>query len=121
MDAKKAVLFLFEEEKAITLTQAAELVGVPKLKLHSWAKRDKEWAAQIRVSREIFADRLEERLTNINNFIPMMFLLKKIRPDYRDNARTVETSGNLERLIQDLVDVAKKNKPEEKPVDQKES
>ncbi len=119
VDFKGQIISLIEREKAYTLTEAADQLGLPKTRVHQWHKADKEFAALVDTVEQIKADRLEKELAQHAGqgmVIAKMFLLKKLRPEYRENAKIEFSSEPLERLLKELKEVGQ---PKPAPVETK--
>ena len=104
---KSAILDLIEAEEADNISEACEILGFPKLKAHWWTDNDPLWAGQVRQAQQIKADRLENKLDNMNHPVALIFRLKKLRPEYRDTYRFDVTSEPLIALLKELKAVAK--------------
>jgi hypothetical protein len=110
---KQAVIDLLESEEADNLSEAAKKLSVSPLVLYHLMERDKVWAEQIRVAQNIKADALEARLDVMNNPIGLIFRLKKIRPEYRDNYKFDFNTEKLETLLKKLAELGQTQKPAE--------
>ena len=95
---------------ARTIAGAARICGIKPIQAHNWAQHDKEFHEAIEMAGQVLADDLEDELRNNANFIPKMFLLKKLRPSYRDSYKFEFTTEPLEKLLKELKDL---KKPEE--------
>jgi len=107
LKVKQAILTLIEAEEADNLTEACKKIGMSPLQAYWWLDHDAEWAGRIRQAQNIVADRLEADLDAMNNPVARIFRLKKLRPEYRDNYRFDITSEALEKLLKELLDLAK--------------
>jgi hypothetical protein len=114
---KNKVIGLIETEQADNLSEAAKVLGVKSTKLYLLAEKDKTFEEQVRIAQNIIADRLEAKLDNSNSPGAHEFRLKKLRPEYRDNAKIDLNTDKLEKLLRELIDV---KKVPEKPVEVKE-
>lgn len=99
---KAKILDLLSSGQCDNLTDAANLVELPPILVHSWATYDKDFGAFVRLAREVVADQLEHKLTKHENFIPNMMILKGIRPMYRDNFKVDLDSSKLEELLAEI-------------------
>lgn len=88
-----------------TLSKAAEIAGYRSAQAYHWSQDDPDFKVALELADEILADSIEQKLIDSPNFIPQMFLLKAIRPKYRDNYRTFETNSKLEELLTRLRDL----------------
>ncbi|XUX01219.1 MAG: helix-turn-helix domain-containing protein [Dehalogenimonas sp.] len=102
---KLKILDLLHSGAAINLTEAARQLGVNPQRAQDWKKSDEEFAQAVTDSQQILADNLESRLSKIENFIPMMFLLKKIRPEYRDNYRQTQIDPKFMEFLTKLAQI----------------
>jgi len=103
--AKRAILERIESEEADNISEACDLLEIPKTRAHGWAKSDKHWGNLIAQAQQIKADRLEARLdtlTGKGEVIGLIFRLKKLRPEYRDTYRIDIHNESLEKLLQEL-------------------
>jgi len=107
LKVKQAILTLIEAEEADNLTEACKKIGMSPLRAYWWLDHDAEWAGRVRQAQNIVADRLEADLDAMNNPVARIFRLKKLRPEYRDNYRFDITSEALEKLLKELLDLAK--------------
>lgn len=102
MGFKKAILQLLESEAAKNLSQAADFLGIPKLRAHSWYDDDPDWARLVRQAQQITADRLEEEIDEKGNIIGLIFRLKKLRPEYRENFKVEVHNEKTRVLLEEL-------------------
>lgn len=105
---KEQIIELLEAELADNLTEACELLGISKLRVHEWFKSDPEFGQMVRSSQEIKADRLEKRLDEMNHPVALIFRLKKLRPEYRDTYKFNVTSESLEKLLKRLAEIGER-------------
>ena len=112
---KVKILQVLLECKATTIRSAAILLHIPPVRAHHWAKDDKDFGEMIRMVREVRADLLEEELAVDPNVIAKIFLLKGLRPMYRDSYKVELTNENLENLLKELRDSTKPKDTEECP------
>ncbi len=99
---KQAILQLLESEAAKNLSQAADFLGIPKLRAHVWYDDDPDWAKLVRQAQQITADRLEETIDSKENIIGLIFRLKKLRPEYRDNFKVEVHNEKTRFLLEEL-------------------
>lgn len=112
VELKLDIIDLLEEEKAETLSGAAKILGLNKLRVHAWRRNDKEFASMVDAAQEVIADRLEEELNpfivqgkiiNYPYVMARIFRLKALRPHkYRDNYKFDIENSNLTDLLTDL-------------------
>ena len=120
-ELKKQIILLFENRKALTLSQAADKLGIYKTQVYHWVTRDEEFAAQLHQIEQIQADdwvqALQDNELKMPQVIALMFLIKKIRPEYRDSYRRVEVvDPDFNRTLQELREAgAKQLEPEKQP------
>ena len=112
---KTQILDLFEKGEVENVSQAADKIGVPKIRAYHWLKTDAQWAEDLKLGKEIVADRYEEELLKATS-VPMVtariFMLNGLRPDkYRANYKLVMTNPKVEALL-DRLAVAGKQPPE---------
>jgi hypothetical protein len=99
---KAEILELFVAGKAKTLTDAAEILGLPPTRVHHWSSSDPDFAELVTCAREVIADRLEKELGEHANFIPKMMILKGYRPMFRERYRPEGTPEGLRILLEEL-------------------
>jgi len=92
-----------------TLRSAARVVempdgstGIAATTLHNWKALDKNFAAEVKLAKEVVADYLEEKLLGDRNTVAAIFMLKGIRPEYRDNAKLIVEDGKTQELLAEL-------------------
>ncbi len=105
-DKKLKILELLSNGTATTLSDAATMAGVRPANVWHWNETDPDFQSMLKLTDEVVADRIEKDIQTSKNPILMMFLLKKIRPEYRDNYRTYEVSGKLTELLEKLRELA---------------
>uniref|UniRef100_A0A6M3IPR0 Terminase n=1 Tax=viral metagenome TaxID=1070528 RepID=A0A6M3IPR0_9ZZZZ len=115
-ELKRQCIDLIESEQCDNLSQCGDRLDVPKLVLHRWYMNDKSFSTMVDQAQQIKADRLEEKIDKINNPVAMIFRLKKLRPEYRDNYRIDVTSEKLEDLLEELKRVGDPPKAPRLPV-----
>jgi len=103
LSKKRAILDLLETEQAQNLTQAAEKLNIPKIQAHHWVKSDTEFADRVKLALEIVADRMEQTLDSKENVIGMIFRLKKLRPEYKDDYKF--SHGGEAALVKLLIEL----------------
>jgi hypothetical protein len=111
-EIKKAVINLMEAEEVDNVSQAADYLGVPKVRMYSWYRNDPEWRKEVHYIDDIKADRLESTLDKSGNVIGIIFRLKKLRPEYRDSHKFKETSERIEQFLATLTKLAQESKTE---------
>ena len=99
---KLKILEMLEKGQARTLTQCAEILEIPAVRVHGWSASDKDFQEMIRLVREIIADKIEAEFSTHANFIPKMMLLKAYRPMFKDNFRLDVTNTRLEEMLNEL-------------------
>lgn len=116
---KQEVIRLFDEGEVETLSQAGEILGVSKLKLYSWRRKDESWREQIAEARQLIADKLIEEIqqpvvNGKNISMPYvtarLFLIKEIRPEYRDSYKFVVEDSKTKEHLDAIRKMAEKNK-----------
>ena len=100
--AKAKILDLLSSGQVNNLTDAAHLCELPPILVHSWARWDKDFSEFVNIAKEVVADKLEAKLTEHENFIPNMMILKGLRPKYRDNFKIDLNSSKLEELLTEI-------------------
>ncbi len=109
---KQSIIDLYDKRRVRTLSEAADCLHISKLLLFSWRRSDPVWAARLNEAENIFADELEAQLLDVELKMPQiiarMFLLKKIRPNYRDTYRDGGgTSPEFTELMEGIRDLAR--------------
>jgi len=99
---------LFEKGEVENLSQAADRIGVSKMRAYSWLKADAQWAEDIKLGLEVVADKYEEELLKPELKKPqvtaLIFMLNGMRPEkYRDSYKLVAPNLKLEALLAKLV------------------
>lgn len=102
LTCKIRILELLEQGKARTVTEACEVLQIPAIRAHGWARTDKEFAESVQLAREIVADQVEANLIGNRNVIAQIFLLKGYRPKFRDNYKAELDNPNLLKLLEEL-------------------
>lgn len=113
LEYKLQIIRLLENGEIFTLTAAAQALGISAATVQYWANRDEEFAESVKLAKEVLADQLEVKLAAHSNFIPQMFMLKGIRPWYRDNYKVPPTTSEAKELLQQLVALGKQAVKEE--------
>ncbi len=128
---KTAIIQLLETKQAENLSDAAEILGIPKLTVYKWRRTDLEWAALIKEAGEIVADRLENELlaSEVNGkpismpyVLARMFRLKAIRPQlYKEkypinveDSKMVDLLTEIKKMGQNPSSEKKKSPEEQK-------
>ena len=109
---KEQILELLESELVNNLAEAADLLGIPKIRVYQWSSVDKEWASLVHVADKIRVARLEADLDRMNNPVARIFRLKKLDPSYRDTYRVQLQDPQVEKLLQELRNLGKSTQPE---------
>ncbi len=109
---KQSVINLYDKGRARTLSEAADALKLSKVMLFGWRKLDPVWASLLDEVEGVFADELEAQLLDVELKMPQiiarMFLLKKIRPRYRDTYRDGGgTSPEFTELMEGIRDLAR--------------
>ena len=102
MDTKHKILELLSSGDATTISEAARSINVEPHKVYTWGRSDPDFREAVTAAREVVADDIEKRLQNHPNFIPLMFLLKAYRPEFRENYRYGGTDSKLEEILGEL-------------------
>lgn len=113
LTVKRKVLDLMEERVVDNLSQASEHTGVPKFKLYRWRAEDTLWSKQLAQIDQVIADELEEKLnhvTTVPQTTAIIFRLKKLRPEYRDNFKLEVVDSKMMDLLTELKRLAEQNK-----------
>jgi len=109
---KLKILDMLERGEARTLTECAEALGIPALRIHHWSTDDKDFQAMIKLANEVIADKLEVEFMEHKNFIPKMMLLKAYRQMYRDNFKIDISNTKLEDMLKELKQLGQKQDPQ---------
>jgi len=116
VDVKFAILDKLTKGEAKTISEAARQLEISPQRVYSWGKSDPDFREAVSATREVVADELEERLRSHGNFIPLMFLLKAYRPEFRENYRFDGVNSKMDEILAELSRKAKQ--PEEKKVEE---
>lgn len=108
VELKRAILLKLEAGEAYNLTQAADLVGVSRITAQRWVKEDKPFAQSVKAAEPIKKELLEAELRKNNSPIVKMFLVKKLDPSYRENAKLELSTEPLEKLLRELKEAGQK-------------
>jgi hypothetical protein len=104
--SKRETLNLFDRREVDNISQAAEKLGVSKLRMHAWRRADPEWAKQLEVAEELIADELEVELRACKNpaqVTALIFRLKGIRPQkYRDNFKFEVENPRVQEILAEI-------------------
>jgi len=120
LDYMHKIIDLFETRQVTTLSEAADILGIPKMKVHRWRKDDKEFRAMLDVAEELIADELllqladPEYTKSVPKVTSIIFRLKKIRPEYRDNYKVIVTDSKAMEHLQKLQELLKKSENNQK-------
>lgn len=98
---KEQVIALIALGEAENLSQACRQLEVDPLTAYRWESTDKRFKEEVNLAQQVVADRLEEDLDRMNNPLARIFRLKKLRPEYRDNAPQ-PVSSNFQELLREL-------------------
>lgn len=112
---KTAALDLIESEEASNLTQAAKILNVQPTLLYKLEAGDPYWAEQVKIAKNIVADKLEDKIDNFNNVVGWIFRLKMLRPEYRDSYKFDVNSTKLEQLLKELREIGQTDAPKALP------
>jgi len=124
---KQEAIRLFDEGEVENLSQAAVKLGVSKLKLYAWRRKDSTWKEQIDEARQLVADKLIEEIqqpTVNGKGITMpyvtarLFLIKEIRPEYRDSYKFIVEDSKVKEHLAAIRKLGE-NKQPEPPVTEK--
>jgi len=99
---KSQILDVLARGEYMTLADAARKFGIEPIRVHWWARDDKDFQEMVKLAREVAADDLERELAQHANFIPKMMILKGYRPMFRDNFKGIVISDKLENLLVEL-------------------
>ena len=110
---KIKILDMLEAGEAFTLTQCAEKLEIPALRIYHWSVDDKDFQSMVHLAQQVRADIIEEEFVHHANFIPKMMLLKSWRPQYRDNFKVDITNNKLEDMLQELKQLGQKSEQHE--------
>ena len=85
-DARQ-IAFLKAYEKTGTISAAARAAKISRDTHYGWIESDPSYPAKFESAHQAMIDGLEEILRAMakNNPVPAMFLLKRHRPEYREN------------------------------------
>lgn len=109
-DQKHKIIQLLCDGTAQTISDAARQCGLKPVNVWHWGRTDPDFKDALYAAQEVLADTLERKLTDSHNFIPWMFLLKKIRPEYKDNYRFDGTSSKMQEILEELSKLSKEPK-----------
>jgi len=106
LDAKVEILRLLEEGEAITISQAARMLGLKPANVYRWGHNDKDFQEAIASVNQTVADGIEAEFVqsqeNVKNMIAKMMLLKGHRPMYREAYKIEASTDKLEKMLEDL-------------------
>ncbi len=108
VDLKAKIINILVEGQAKTIKDAALIAGVNPVVAWSWAQHDKTFKQCLDAVHQVVADGLESQLREEKNFIPLMFLLKGYRPEFRENAKIEIKSEGVEKLLAELAEIARR-------------
>lgn len=86
-------------------------IGFNPVLAHMWRERDRDWNKQLKMAKEVVADILEEKLLASRNDVAAIFMLKGIRPEYRDNHKIQLGDDNTKSLLEELRALGKHAEP----------
>jgi len=99
---KMLILDKLESGEAFTLSEAANQIGIMPVRAYSWSKYDPDFREMIALARQVRADRLEMELTNSNNIVAKIFILKGLRPEFRENYKVEVSDTRFVDLLEEL-------------------
>nr|BEL00756.1 hypothetical protein DMOBY_06090 [Dehalococcoides mccartyi] len=102
MQIKDAAIDLLTDQRARDLTEAADLLGIPPTVLHVWYKEDQIFKNCIDATGQIIADEQIRILRSSKNVLAAMFLVKRHRPEYRDNNKQPEGENKLSLFVREI-------------------
>lgn len=98
---KEQIVALVASGEAENISQACRQLEIDPISAYRWEKTDKTFKEDVVLAQQVVADRLEEDLDRMNNPLARIFRLKKLRPEYRDNAPQ-PVSSNFQELLKEL-------------------
>ena len=111
LQLKEEILAIIDLGVAETLADAARKAGVSPSEAWSWASTDEKFMRRYQQAREVVADRIEAELLQSNNVIAQIFMLKGLRPQYRDNYKLTVTDDRTKAILEELRRLAKEQEP----------
>ena len=99
---KRKLVALLNTEEATNLTDAANLLEMPPIDAHRWYKNDKLFREDVQLAEQIRADRLLQSLDEKDHVLGLMFHIKKIRPEFRDNAKIEIQNNQFATLMENI-------------------
>lgn len=99
---KAEILNVLDMGIAETLSDAARRLAIRPSQAHNWLATDDNFRKLYNQAREVLADRLERELLSSDNVIAKIFLLKGLRPQYRDNFHVDITDNRTRELLDEL-------------------
>lgn len=95
VNTSKKLTFLMNLAAGKSVKVAAEVAGIPRRTVYDWKDQDAEfsmaWEDAITGSIEVLEDEVRERALDRqdkNSHILLMFLVKRHRPEYRENYKS---------------------------------
>ncbi len=96
-----------------TISDAARKMGVDPTRVYAWSTNDPDFQNMVKAARQVVADDIEKHLRHHKNFIPLMFLLKAYRPEFKESFKLDIVDSKMSEILEEL---RKAGKPEtEKP------
>lgn len=114
---KDEILQRISTGDALTVTEAAESLGLDPKQAYAWMGDDPNWAGIVRQTRFVLADRVEKMLLTQGNVVGLIFLAKSYAPDrFRDDFKIPLSDNRTRQLLEELRDLGKHVSEAAKPV-----
>jgi len=118
---KENILDILEARTADTLSDACKQISVKPTKAYDWMKHDRAFKNRVNAVKEVIADEIFKQLLHIeysNNSKPsitaLIFLLKGLRPEFRDTFKIIEEKDQKTReLLEELRKMSRQEKKDD--------
>ncbi|MET0038580.1 hypothetical protein [Dehalococcoides mccartyi] len=111
LQIKDAAIDLLTDQRARDLTEAADLLGIPSTVLHLWYRDDEVFKSCVDATGQIIADEQIRILRSSKNVLAAMFLVKRHRPEYRDNNKQPEGENKVSLFIREMKAIRERYTP----------
>jgi len=104
---KERILELFESGEAENLSQAADRIGVSKIRVYGWRKADRQWCEDLSLVSLLIADKYEQELLQPDikyaRAYALVVMLNATHPEkFRKDYKVLVTSPKVEALLEKL-------------------
>ena len=113
---KEEILRLLDTLECFTITDAAKALGLSPSQVYNWNRSDEDFKGRCGYAEEVLADAVQKRLLEVDKeqrnmayVTANVFLLKGLRPKYKDSWRTIEPPDvEAKEFLKELVELGKK-------------